>query len=326
MSLNACIWARRALIWSGVKETGVCGETGYDWTAVAPAVRAFPLGAAAPFATGVGAAWPLTAGWSTPAWSCPKRTRGRDAAGQNEEGEASKGTYLIFAGSRRRSCKSWQAHLKFGGWHRWISGSLRARGARQTGRRIEGDNGGGVNERTEGNVAEGPHLDELLHALADGVGVGLGMAVGELLLGVRGERRIGGKIGGGHSGDDGEDATSRPRRDLVSKLQSDSSSTPTTSTRAPSHCPADKPFQAPIQQRHVASRVAPPRHASAAPTATHSGVSRLSPQLPPCQQNVQEYVAKTFRPYRETDRLRSRSIQSPCSSWTSRPRWERPAK
>ena len=53
------------------------------------------------------------------------------------------------------------------------------------------------------------HLDELLDALADGSG-GLGGGVGELLLGregVGGMWRIGGEVGGGHSGDDGEDAT-----------------------------------------------------------------------------------------------------------------------
>jgi hypothetical protein len=31
-SLNACIWVRRWLIWSGVKETGVCGDCGGGWT------------------------------------------------------------------------------------------------------------------------------------------------------------------------------------------------------------------------------------------------------------------------------------------------------
>ena len=63
------------------------------------------------------------------------------------------------------------------------------------------------------------YLDELLHALANGgivdVGLMLGGEVGELRLGDG--LWIGGNVRGGHSGDDGGDATRVPRRaDLVS--------------------------------------------------------------------------------------------------------------
>ena len=60
------------------------------------------------------------------------------------------------------------------------------------------------------------HLEELLHAVAHG-GIGLLLCgeIGELLLGDL--VWIGGNVRGGHSGDDGGDATRVPRRaDLVS--------------------------------------------------------------------------------------------------------------
>lgn len=60
------------------------------------------------------------------------------------------------------------------------------------------------------------YLEELLHAVAQaGIGLLLCGEVGELLLGDL--VWIGGNVRGGHSGDDGGDATTIPRRtDLVS--------------------------------------------------------------------------------------------------------------
>jgi hypothetical protein len=58
MSLKACIWALRALIWSGVNETGVWDVGGNGWVGTGPEVTAEASDGPEPFVT----AWPFVRG------------------------------------------------------------------------------------------------------------------------------------------------------------------------------------------------------------------------------------------------------------------------
>jgi len=56
-SLKACIWVRRWLIWSGVNETGVCGDCGGGWAEwLRGGAGICGILGGAPLATGV---WPF---------------------------------------------------------------------------------------------------------------------------------------------------------------------------------------------------------------------------------------------------------------------------